>query len=306
MQLIHSTSSPGTSGTEARADVVVSQGSTIIDFKITNTGYGYGISEILTLPLTGATGIPTTPSFVDNRELKITVDDVASDQFSGWSVGELQVLDNFQNLFDGSRRTFPLSIAGDSLSIQARPGSTVSVQDTLFIFVNDILQIPGESYTFLGGSNITFDEAPKFEDTLKILFYRGTGGADVVDRDIIETVKVGDDLTLGYAKSLNQEKWLQESKRGVIEITSVNSTDTTTYDQAGLFEDTRVFRPIVWTKQTEDKFIEGKAVYKDRDLYKGNLFPTTNFIQTVGVGTTVVYVTGVRPVSYTHLRAHET
>ena len=31
----------------------------------------------------------------------------------------------------------------------------------------------------LGGSNITFDEAPKFEDSLKILFYRGTGGADV-------------------------------------------------------------------------------------------------------------------------------
>ena len=36
------------------------------------------------------------------------------------------------------------------------------------------------------------------EDTIKILFYRGTGGADVIDRDVIETVKVGDDLTLGY------------------------------------------------------------------------------------------------------------
>ena len=47
MQLIHSTSSPGFAGSEARADVVVSQGSTIMDFKITNTGYGYGVSEIL-------------------------------------------------------------------------------------------------------------------------------------------------------------------------------------------------------------------------------------------------------------------
>jgi len=295
IQLIHSTSSPGTSGTEARADVVVSQGSTIIDFKITNTGYGYGISEILTLPLTGATGIPTTPSFVDNRELKITVDDIASDKFSGWSVGELQVLDNFQNLFDGSRRTFPLSVGGDTLSIQAAPGSTVTVQDTLFVFINDILQIPGESYSFLGGSNITFDEAPKFEDSLKILFYRGTGGADVIDRDVIETVKVGDDLTLGYSRSLDQQKWLQESKRGVLEITSSNTTDTTTYDGPGVFEDTRVFRPLKWTKQTEDKFIEGKLVTKDRDLYKGNIFPTTNPIQTVGIGSTVVYVAGARP-----------
>ena len=52
---------------------------------------------------------------------------------------------------------------------------------------------------------------------------------------------------------------------------------------------------MVWTKQIEDKIVEGKIVHKDRDLYKGNLFPTTNLIQTVGVGTTVAYVTGVRP-----------
>ena len=63
----------------------------------------------------------------------------------------------------------------------------------------------------------------------------------------------------------------------------------------GVFEDTREYRPVVWTKQIEDKIVEGKIVHKDRDLYKGNLFPTTNLIQTVGVGTTVAYVTGVRP-----------
>ena len=40
--LVYSASSPGIGGTEARADVVVSQGSTVIDFKITNLGYGYG------------------------------------------------------------------------------------------------------------------------------------------------------------------------------------------------------------------------------------------------------------------------
>ena len=295
MQLIHSTSSPGFAGSEARADVVVSQGSTIMDFKITNTGYGYGISEILTLSLTGSAGIPTTPNFVDNQEFRITVNEIASDQFSGWSVGQLQVLDTFQNLFDGSRRTFPLTVGGDSISIQSRPGSPVTVQDTLFVFVNDILQIPGESYTFTGGSNITFEEAPKFEDTLKILFYRGTGGADVVDRDIIESVKVGDELTVGYSRSLNQQSYLQEQTRGVLEITSSNSVDTNNYNGPGVFEDTREFRPVVWTKQIEDKIVEGKIVHKDRDLYKGKITPTTNFIQTVGIGTTVAYVTGVRP-----------
>ena len=30
-------------------------------------------------------------------------------------------------------------------------------------------------------------------------------------------------------------------------------------------------------------------------MYKGNITPTTNLIQTVGIGTTVAYVTGVRP-----------
>ena len=40
----------------------------------------------------------------------------------------------------------------------------------------------------------------------------------------------------------------------------------------GVFEDTRVYRPIVWTKQIEDKIVEGKIVHKDRDLYKGRIF----------------------------------
>ena len=138
LQLIHSTTSPGFAGSEARADVVVSQGSTVMDFKITNTGYGYGVGEILTLSLTGSAGIPTTSSFVDTQEFRITINDISSDNFSGWSVGQLQVLDTFQNLFDGARRTFPLTVGGDSLSIQAKPGSPVTVQDTLFVFVNDL------------------------------------------------------------------------------------------------------------------------------------------------------------------------
>ena len=35
-------------------------------------------------------------------------------------------------------------------------------------------------------------------DTMKFLFYKGTGGGDVIDVDIIETVKKGDDLRLEY------------------------------------------------------------------------------------------------------------
>ena len=51
---------------------------------------------------------------------------------------------------------------------------------------------------------------------------------------------MGDDLTLGYARSLNQESFLQEQTRGVVEITSSNSVDTNTYNGPGVFEETRV------------------------------------------------------------------
>ena len=298
--LVYSGSSPGIGGTEARADVVVSQGSTVIDFKITNLGFGYGVNQILTLPLAGidtyfsAIGIPTT-SNANFEELELTVNQVDNDQFTGWAVGQLQVLDDFSNLFNGSRRTFPISVGGDTLSIQSRPGSLVKVEDTLFVFINDILQIPGESYSFPGGATITFDEPPKAEDTLKILFYRGTGGADVVDRDVIATVKVGDTLTLGYHEKLGQKDWLQENERSVVEITSSNSVDTNVYNGPGVFEDTREKRPVKWTKQTEDLFIEGKIVSKSRELYDGRIFPTTNFIQSVGIGSTIAYLSNLRP-----------
>ena len=65
----------------------------------------------------------------------------------------------------------------------------------MIVFINDILQVPGESYTFEGGSILTFSEAPDAGDSVKVLFYKGTGDVDVAFRDILETVKVGDTLT---------------------------------------------------------------------------------------------------------------
>ena len=79
----------------------------MLDFKITNLGFGYGVNQILTLPLAGidtyfsSVGIPTT-SNANFEELELTINEVHSDQFTGWAVGQLQVLDNFSNLFDGS------------------------------------------------------------------------------------------------------------------------------------------------------------------------------------------------------------
>ena len=289
--LRYSSSSTGV-GTEAKIDIVVGQGSSVIDFEITNTGYGYRNGDILTVPVGGLTGIPTSTNF---NEFKITVQNIFTDEFTGWSVGELEVLDNFDELFDGSTQTFQLKKGGVIKSIVAARGSNVVVQDVLLIFINDILQVPGEGYTFEGGSIITFTEAPKVGDTSKVIFYKGSGSVDVVSREIIETVKVGDELTIGYDASIGQQPYQQEDERTVTSINSTDEVSTVPYFGPGNTADETLLRPVVWCRQTEDKIINEKGVGKDRELYEPNINHFGYVIKTVGVGSTAIYVDNVRP-----------
>ena len=111
-------------GSNRAFSVVVGQGSSVIDFELTNTGYGYGIGHVLTVPTGGTTGIPTFSGYnITNDEFTLTVDTIDNDVFTAWSLGQLEVLDDFSHLFDGIRKTFPISKGGDSLSIQSKPGS---------------------------------------------------------------------------------------------------------------------------------------------------------------------------------------
>ena len=103
----------------------------------------YGNGEILTVPIGEAVGIPTDPS-VTFEEFQITIDKIFTDDFGGWSVGQLEVLDQFDDLFDGSTKDFRLNLSGLPVSIQAGPGSKVEVDQTLIIFINDVLQEPGK------------------------------------------------------------------------------------------------------------------------------------------------------------------
>jgi hypothetical protein len=63
-------SSPGI-GTQATINIVVGQESDIIDFEITNTGYGYSEGEILTISTGGIVGIPTTGDSFSQFEISI-------------------------------------------------------------------------------------------------------------------------------------------------------------------------------------------------------------------------------------------
>jgi len=289
--LQYSSSSVGI-GTSAVVDIVVGQGSSVIDFTIKNTGYGFGNGEILTVPIGGSTGIPTTSSF---SEFKITIDEVINDKFAGWSIGQLQVLDDINDFIDGSRKNFPLSLAGNSISIVSGKGSKINVQDVLLIFVNNILQVPGEGYTFDGGSIVTFTEGLKVGDSVSIMFYKGTGDTDVIFRNIIETVKKGDTLQIKHDASIGQASSLDEDERVVDLIKSTNIVQTNSYSGPGNTKDVTLERPVVWCRQTEDIFIDQIAIGKNRELYEPVINPSAYITKSVGVGSTSIYVDNLRP-----------
>ena len=291
--LIFSDSSPSSGiGTRATVDVVVGYGSSIVDFEIKNTGYGYNVGEVLTVPFGGQSGIPTTSSF---QEFKVTIDKIFTDKFTGWSLGTLEVLDNIERFIDGERTSFPLSLSGNIVSIIASKGSKINVQDILLVFVNEILQVPGEGYIFTGGSVLTFTEALKVGDSVKIIFYKGTGGADVIDREILETVKPGDTLTVNNDSSIGQSKFLDEDLRTVNSIESTNLVNTNLYFGPGNTSDENLLRPVDWCRQTEDKIIDGQEVGKDREIYEPIINPIAYTIKPVGIGSTSIYCDRIRP-----------
>jgi hypothetical protein len=287
--LIYSSSSNSQTGSGAIANIVVGQGSSVIDFEIVNFGSGYAQNQILTVGIGQTVGIPTIGSG-SFSEFQLSIQKTYNDNFSGWSIGELQVIDNFDILFDGQRTIFPIMESGNLFSILSSVESQVNVQDVLIIFINDILQIPGSGYIFNGGSNITFSEAPKLGDTSKIIFYKGSGSIDVVSRSILESIKEGDDLTITGQKLI-----LQEKERKIDSIKSTNSVITLPYFGPGNTNDSNLLRPVVWCKQTEDKIINGKIISKDRSLYEPLIYPFAYLIKSVGIESSIIYVDNVRP-----------
>jgi len=286
--LVYSSSSVQGSGSNATVDIVVGQGSSVIDFEIKNLGYGYGQGEILTVSIGGTVGIPTNTSLAFD-EFQIFVDRIQSDTFSAWTIGDLQVIDSPEDLFDGLLRSFPIKINGQQTSIRAKLGSLIDVEATLLVFLNDVLQVPGEGYTFTGGSYVNFTSPPKVGDKCNILFYKGTGDVDTTSVDILETVKIGDTVRL------NDDNLIYKENSRV--VTNVNSTDsvfTNPYAGPGISLNETYERPVIWCRQTEDTFVQGSYVAKDRVQYEPLIQPTTNIIQSVGIGSTEIFVESVK------------
>jgi hypothetical protein len=241
--LIYANDSVQGIGTKASLDIFVSRDTTIGEFKFNNNGYAYGQGEILTVAIGGSTGIPTDTSKVFD-EFQVTVSETHSDEFSAWSLGQLQQLDSLDDRFDGVRRVFPISFQGERLSIRARPGSNIA-------------------YTFKGGSLLIFSEPIPKEYTSRIIFYRGTRDVDVVEVDIVEPIEVGDTVQLQ-----SDSPGLTEDHRSVEDILTSDIILTNPYSGIGRVDDESFERPIMACKQEDDVFINGEPIGKDRNLYE--------------------------------------
>ena len=112
------------------------------------------------MKLGGATGIPTDSS-APFENFSIIIEDIRNDEFSGWSIGELEKLDDFDPLFNGLERTFPISLIRLDLQFLQKDGSAIELSAVL-LFINDVLQEPNVAYTFEGGSLIKTTELPTF------------------------------------------------------------------------------------------------------------------------------------------------
>jgi hypothetical protein len=255
-------------------------------------------TDVTTNPLTQQNGgtitITTTeddpPAGPQYSDFKILVDEIYNNEFSGWSFGQLQLIDPIESLFDGNRRSFPLKIDNELRSIRTGYSSLIDINNIFLVFINGILQVPGDSYSITGSSFITFSEPPRENYSCAILFYRGSGSNDVIDVDVVETVKPGDLVRL------EDDFYYAETDRLVSGVPSSDTVNTITYTGVGVTEDESYTRPIRWRKQTEDLFINQTEVTKNREIYEDIIEPSTNILKSVGINTNILFVENVRTI----------
>jgi hypothetical protein len=236
-----------------------------------------------------ATPTLSLPTTLDFEEFNFYITQTQTDQFTGWTIGDLRVVDDISSQFNGDKTRFAIKFDGIRTSIKSAKGSLIDVQATLLVFINDVLQVPGEAYVFPGGSTLRFTEAPKLGDTCKIIFYRGTGEVDVEFVDILETVSPGDILTIG-----GDVIDLRQKDRSVKAVTSTDSVDTYLYGGVGISNDPFIERPVNWCRAATDLIIDGEEITKARDIYEAAILPLTNIIYDVGSASTQIWIEGAK------------
>ena len=272
----------GGAGTDAKMDVVVSTGGSIISFNMSDRGIGYQEGDVLEL-----SGLPFDPVGIGSTNMLVTVSNKFQDKFSGWVFGQLLELDDISIQFNGAKTQFLITRTETNkefYSIVAQEGSGVILQNNFLIFMNDVLQKPGVDYEFNGGTRLKFKEAPRKGSKFRMYFYTGSED-DFLKVDVDQTIKEGDELRLQY-----QDPFVSQDPRVVYALIASDTVETETYTGVGINTDNAFLRPVEWTKQTSDVIIDGLTISKKRNSLEPQYFPSTNLTQPVGETDTEINV----------------
>ncbi len=260
---------------------------TVTNFVLENNGYNFKVGDVFKpVGLVTAIGVTTMTDF------NLTVLETFNDQYSSWNFGQFDFIDSIKDLQDGSRTRFPIIYNSNLLSFEIdenNPESAlINLDALLLIFINGVVQNPGEAYTFDGGTSFTFAQPPDASDVIDIFFYKGTEGVDAVQvsagSSVSPTIKVGDSVQVIKNSGITTT---QES-RVIYSINASDEVETNLYNGIGI--DERNFKPFNWSKQKIDKKINGELVFKTRDSIEPLVYPTAKVISDVGIGDTILYL----------------
>jgi hypothetical protein len=252
-------------------------------FKITRPGYGFEIGDVFK-----PVGLVTDARLANPiSDFTLTVTEIFTDSFSAIELGELDYIDTIKFLQDGERVRFPLIYQGNTLSFETN-NPILDLNSVLLIFIDGVIQDPGVSYQFSGGSSFTFTEPPKPENNIAIFFYRGTRGVDSNIVNVVETLKVGD--TVQAIKNDNIYGSVSQNPRTIVGINTSDEFETNIYFGPGIETDEPNYKILSWTKQKSDYIINGQPVYKSRNSLESRVYPTAKIIKNVNVSDSEVFV----------------
>lgn len=275
-------------GVDAKVSVVVGSSSSIQNINITNSGQKYKVGDVLNVVgLTSDIGIGS--SFT---EFNITVKEVFSDTFTGIYPGQFLQFDDISSNFNSIKKVFDITttINGEKSRLTFKSNNkNQDIENNFFIFINDVLQKPKTSYNYLGG-RIVFTEPPVPESKCNILYYQGSID-DTVLIVPLQTLKEGDVIKLESSELSNLIN--EQYERVIKRLISPNSLDTFPYNQIGI--SSNIPRPLSWTKQKNDRLINGSLISKSRKDQSSRIYPTAKLIWNANSLDESIYVDDAYP-----------
>jgi hypothetical protein len=235
-------------------------------------------------------------SFRSFEPFLLTVQEVETDKFAGFYPGQFILFASIADQFNGFKKRFTLKaiIEGvpQQISFRVPQGTDLDITNNIFIYLNDVLQIPGESYTFVG-SRVIFTEAPKPNSFCSIFYYRGSS-LDVEEVTPPQTIKIGDGVTI--RENANDPLDSDQFERVVKLIPSSDEFATFTYDSLGISTNPLEVRPLTWSKQKHDRIINGVLFPKSRPSLKGLIRPQATLIKNISIDDASIYVDSAYPI----------